>query len=67
MIFPFLHPATKSKVKEEGKHSLITLQEAEHNNTMEGSEFLDDAIRTVDQPLKDTREDTTATSAEILS
>jgi hypothetical protein len=46
----FLHPRNKDPKDELDKHALIIVHEPPHDTT-EGSEFLDDAIRTEDQPL----------------
>jgi hypothetical protein len=46
----FLHLPTDKQKDTPEKLTVITVEEPEHNIN-EGSEFLDDAIRTVDQPL----------------
>ena len=46
-LFFIHHP--KNPEDEAGKHTLVLLQNHGHN-TNEGSEFLDDAIRTEDLP-----------------
>jgi len=49
MNFFFIHHPAKNPKDEPGEHPLVLLQNHEHN-TNEGSEFLDDAIRTEDLP-----------------
>ena len=49
MNFLFLHYPAKGRENEAGDHTLVTLQHHGYN-TNEGSEFLDDAIRTEDLP-----------------
>jgi hypothetical protein len=52
----FFTPLTKTNLQDEpDKHTLIQIHNHEQN-TIEGSEFLDDAIRMHDQPLKNTEE-----------
>jgi hypothetical protein len=53
----FIHP-TKKQEDEAGKHALVLLHNQEHD-TNEGSEFMDDAIRTEDLPPLDTEENIT--------
>lgn len=45
----FINPRQKFLKDEPDRHTLVILPEPPHNTT-EGSEFLDDAIRTHDQP-----------------
>ncbi len=61
----FLDPQLKNGEDEPGKHTLVSFLEHQHN-TNEGSEFLDDAIRTEDQPLIYTEESVAAGSPEHL-
>jgi len=46
----FLHHSIKDLNDKAGEHTLVLLQEQQHNIT-EGGEFLDDAIRMKEQPL----------------
>jgi len=46
----FSNPHTNTGEGEPGEHTLVTDQET-HHSTTEGSEFLDDAIRMVEQQL----------------
>lgn len=64
MNFFFLHPAIK-KVVDKPAEPLIVHREPSHNAN-EGSEFLDDAIRTHDQPLVYTEESVAAGSPHYL-
>ena len=52
----FIHPTKKQD--EADKHTLVLLHNQEHD-TNEGSEFMDDAIRTEDLPPLDTEENIT--------
>lgn len=45
----FIHHPTKNPKSEADEHTLVPLQNHGHN-TNEGSEFLDDALRTEDLP-----------------
>lgn len=60
----FFHQQAKQQVDELNKHILIIHEHP--NNTTEGSEFLDDAIRMVDQPLMYTEEAIAAGCPEDL-
>jgi hypothetical protein len=53
----FIHP-TKKQEDEAGKHTLVPLHNQEHD-TNEGSEFMDDALRTEDLPPLDAEENIT--------
>ena len=64
MDFFFLHPVIK-KGKNKSAEPLI-VHNAPPHNTNEGSEFLDDAIRTHDQPLIYTEESVAAGSPPYL-
>lgn len=48
-LFFLYHPVNNLK-NEPGEHTLVRLHDHEHS-TNEGSEFLDDAIRTEDEPV----------------
>lgn len=50
MNLHFLHHPAKNQKDEPAKHTLVPFDEPLHN-TIEGSEFLDDAIRMKEQPL----------------
>ena len=54
----FIHHPTKNPGDKAGEHTLVPLLNHEHNST-EGSEFLDDAIRTEDLPAVDPEENIT--------
>ena len=54
----FIHHPIKNPEDEAGKHTLVLLQNHVHN-TNEGSEFLDDAIRTEDLPTLNPEENIT--------
>ena len=54
----FIHYPAKNPEDKQGEHTLIPLQNHEHD-TNEGSEFIDDAIRTEDLPALYTEEDIT--------
>ena len=60
-LFSFLHLLAKNQEDEPGKHTLVPFQAPEYN-TVEGSEFLDDAIRMKEQPLMHTEESVAAGS-----
>jgi hypothetical protein len=64
MQLPFLHPV-KDLNNRSDEHRLVPVFELRHNIT-EGSEFLDDAIRTKDQPLMYTEESVAAGSPANL-
>ncbi len=49
MHFLFLHHPIKNLIDEPNEHTLVPLQNHEHNAN-EGSEFLDDALRMEDMP-----------------
>ena len=51
----FIHHSAKKTEAEADEHSLVLFQNHEHN-TNEGSEFLDDALRTEDLPESYTEE-----------
>jgi hypothetical protein len=63
MNFFFLHPT--NKITAPAEHELVKLHEPPHNTT-EGSEFLDDAIRTREQPLMQTEESIAVGCPEYL-
>jgi hypothetical protein len=65
MHIPFIYHPIKNWKNEPDKHILVPVQEPPHN-TNEGSEFLDDAIRTEDQPLIYTEENVAAGSPQNL-
>jgi len=50
MNLHLFHRPAKSRNYESAEPALVLFREQEHN-TSEGSEFLDDAIRMIDQPL----------------
>ena len=49
MKFFFSNPFERKQKNEQDEHAMVTVDESLHDIT-EGSEFLDDAIRTTDQP-----------------
>ena len=51
----FIHHPAKHQKDEPGEHTLVVAVPEEHNIS-EGGEFLDDAIRTKDQPFMYTEE-----------
>lgn len=51
----FSQPRNKLRKEEPAAHPLVVISEQPHNIT-DGSEFLDDAIRTHEQPLMHTEE-----------
>ena len=62
----FIPGLKKEKIKDHlPEHQLVALYEPTHNIT-EGSEFLDDAIRTRNQPLMNNEEGPAAGSPEDL-
>jgi hypothetical protein len=61
----FLHHSIKDLNDKAGEHTLVLLQEPEHNIT-DGSEFLDDAIRMKEQPFMYTEECAVARNSEDL-
>ena len=64
----FLHPAAKHQPTRQNEHPVVPRVrgiESPHN-TSEGSEFLDDAIRTEDLPLVYTEESIAAGSPQQL-
>lgn len=61
MQLPFLHHPVKDLNNQSDEHPLVPFHELPHNIN-EGSEFLDDAIRTKDQPLMYTEESVAAGS-----
>jgi hypothetical protein len=64
MNFFFLRPATKKPEDKPAEPPIV--HTASPHNTNEGSEFLDDAIRTHDQPLMYTEESIAAGSPQYL-
>ena len=62
----FIHHSIKGLNDKAGEHTLVPLEEPQHNIT-EGGEFLDDAIRMKDQPLRYTEVSDAAGSPEDLS
>ncbi|OQP59548.1 hypothetical protein A3860_37175 [Niastella vici] len=60
----FLHPAFKNRRDRLNEHPVVHYEPA--HNTNEGSEFLDDAIRTEDLPLVYTEESVAAGSPQQL-
>ena len=58
MHFFFTIKPSQNQQDESDKHTLIPIYDHEQNSR-EGSEFLDDAIRMHDQPLKYTEKDIT--------
>jgi len=64
MNFFSLHPG-KNRNDEPDKRVPANTYEPERNS-MEGSEFLDDAIRIMDQPLAETEDNITPRSPEDL-
>ena len=60
----FLHPAIKREPAMPNNHPVVHYEPA--HNTNEGSEFLDDAIRTEDLPIVYTEESIAAGSPKQL-
>jgi hypothetical protein len=50
MKFFFLHLSEKKKNDQQEDHPVVAVEESLHNIT-DGGEFLDDALRMIDQPL----------------
>jgi hypothetical protein len=65
MNFFFFYPTNKSTRDAQAEHQLVKLHEPPQNTT-EGSEFLDDAIRTRDQPLMQSEESIAVGCPEYL-
>ena len=61
MKFFFSDPLEKKQKNEQDEHAVVIVDESHHYIT-EGSEFLDDAIRMVDQPFVYTEESVAAGS-----
>jgi hypothetical protein len=61
----FLHPAAKNGNNQPDKHTSVQPHEPPHN-TIEGSEFLDDAIRMEDLPVTYTEQSIAAGSPKNL-
>jgi len=60
----FLHHAFNNQRERTNEHSVVHYEQA--HNTSEGSEFLDDAIRTEDLPVVYTEESVAAGSPQHL-
>ena len=63
MHFFFLHPF---KIKQQEEHPLVALHETADQNTSEGGEFLDDALRMEDMVLTPAESSIAAGSPENL-
>ncbi|MBS1606974.1 MAG: hypothetical protein JST42_30245 [Bacteroidetes bacterium] len=51
MNFLFIHPFKVKLVAQQEEHPLVALHETQDQNTSEGGEFLDDALRMDDMAL----------------